>query len=224
MVNLNKLIVIEGAGDGVGKSTQYVLLRDALIKEGYKVTTHHFPSYDKPYATGVIEYLDGNFGAMEDLPIYFINNLYSHDRAIMWYKELKQAYKEGNTLLLDRYTTSSLIYQTANLERLEDKKEFIDYITDYEYNKLGIREPDQVVFLHAPFELLTEIRLKRVQNDGVMNDIHERNMEYMKKVYETSMFMADYLKWDKIDCSVNNKLRTIGDIHKDVYQLVKAKK
>lgn len=44
MINLNKVIVIEGAGDGVGKSTQFVLLRDQLVKEGYKVTKHHFPS------------------------------------------------------------------------------------------------------------------------------------------------------------------------------------
>lgn len=221
MVNLNKLIVIEGAGDGVGKSTQYVLLRNSLIKEGYQITTHHFPSYDSPFARGVEDYLNGYFGNMEELPIYFINNLYSHDRAVMWHKELKYAYKAGNTLLLDRYTTSSLIYQTANLENVEDKKEFINYITDYEYNKLGIREPDQVIFLHAPFELLTEIRLKRTQNDGVINDIHEQNMEYMKKVYETSMFIADYLNWDKIDCSLCDKLRSIEDIHKDVYALVK---
>lgn len=221
MVNLNKLIVIEGAGDGVGKSTQYVLLRDSLVKEGYKVTTHHFPSYDYPYGQGVTEYLKGNFGDMEELSIYFINNLYSHDRAVMWHKMLKQAYKEGNTLLLDRYTTSSLIYQTANLEKLEDKKEFINYITDYEYNKLGIKAPDQVVFLHASFDLLTQIRLNRTQNDGVMNDIHERNVEYMKRVYESAMFMADYLNWDKVDCSSNGKLRSIDDIHKDVYALVK---
>lgn len=43
MVNLNKLIVIEGACDGVGKTTQYALLKQSLIKDGYIVNTHHFP-------------------------------------------------------------------------------------------------------------------------------------------------------------------------------------
>ena len=69
--------------------------------------------------------------------------------------------------------------------------------------------------------MLTEIRLKRTSNDGIINDIHEQNMEYMKKVYETSMFIADYLKWDKVDCSLCGKLKSIEDIHKEVYTLVK---
>lgn len=224
MVNLNKLIVIEGACDGVGKTTQYSLLKQSLIKDGYIVNTHHFPSYGNFYAKGVEEYLNGDFGSIESLSPYFINNLYSHDRAITWHKELKEAYKKGNTILLDRYTTSSLIYQTAAMDNIKDKCEFIDYITDYEYNKLKIKEPDQVIFLYAPFDLLTDIRLKRTQNDGIINDIHERDIEFMKKVYTTSMFIADYLKWEKIDCSQNNKLRTIDDIHKDIYQLVKNKK
>ena len=40
------LIVIEGACDGIGKSTQYNLLKERLKKEGSKVICHHFPSYD----------------------------------------------------------------------------------------------------------------------------------------------------------------------------------
>ena len=40
-----KLIVIEGACDGMGKSTQHLLLRERLVKENYTVDFHHFPSY-----------------------------------------------------------------------------------------------------------------------------------------------------------------------------------
>ena len=38
-----KLIVIEGACDGIGKSTQYKMLCDRLISEGNEVVSHHFP-------------------------------------------------------------------------------------------------------------------------------------------------------------------------------------
>ena len=48
--------------------------------------------------------------------------------------------------MLDRYTTSSVIYQSALIEDIELKKAFIDYITDFEYNKIGIKEPDKVIF------------------------------------------------------------------------------
>ena len=47
---------------------------------------------------------------------------------------------EGKIILLDRYTTSSLIYQSALIENLDDKKDFIKYVVDFEYNKLGVKE------------------------------------------------------------------------------------
>ena len=40
-----KLFVVEGACDGIGKSTQYALLREKLEQNGEQVVTHHFPSY-----------------------------------------------------------------------------------------------------------------------------------------------------------------------------------
>ncbi len=72
------------------------------------------------------------------------------DRAVTWNTILKPAYEQSKAIVLDRYTTSSLIYQAALIEDIEQRKDFIDYITDFEYNKLGIQKPDHVVFLYAP--------------------------------------------------------------------------
>ena len=66
--------------------------------------------------------------------------------------------------MLDRYTTSSLIYQSALIDNIEEKKKFIDYVCDFEYNKLGIVKPDVVIFLYASFDLVTKIREKRNKN------------------------------------------------------------
>lgn len=41
-MNQGRLIVIEGACDGVGKTTQFRLLKENLIKDGEQVITHHF--------------------------------------------------------------------------------------------------------------------------------------------------------------------------------------
>ena len=46
----------------------------------------------------------------------------------------------------------------------------------------------------------------------------------MRKVYESAMFIADYLSWDQIQCNYGNKMREIEDIHEEVYQLVKKSK
>ena len=216
-----KLIVVEGSCDGIGKSTQYDLLGKELLNAGEDVVTHHFPSYGTYQGRAVEEYLSGEFGSPSELSPYFVNSLYALDRVLTWQKELKEYYDNGSIILLDRYTTSSLIYQSALMDSYEDKIKFIDYVCDFEYEKLGIKMPDKVIFLHAPFELVTRMREERSNNEGIINDIHERDLEFMKRVYDNSMFIADYLNWDLIECSKGEKMASIEEIHEKVYSLVR---
>lgn len=218
-----KLIVFEGACDGIGKTTQFEKLSEHLESDGKIIARHHFPTYDRYYGEPVVKYLAGEFGKPSELSPYFINALYAVDRAVAWYSELKPLFDKGEFVLLDRYTTSSLIYQSALIEDLGKKKEFIDFVTDFEYNKIGIKKPDSVIFLEAPFDLVTELRKDRKQNDGVANDIHERDMEFMRKVYKSALFVADYLGWDQVKCNDGDKMRPIEDIHEDVYKLIKKR-
>ena len=67
------------------------------------------------------------------------------------------------------------------------------------------------------------MRNARKQNDGIVNDIHESNLDFMKKVYESAMFIADYLSWDRVQCNDGNKMRSIEDINEEVYRLVKKR-
>lgn len=224
MVKVGKLIVIEGATDGMGKTTQIERLKDHLKADGEKISTHHFPTYYSYQGKGVEKYLAGDYGTPEDLSPYFINNLYAYDRAITWRSKLKELYNKGRTILLDRYTTSSLIYQSALIEGTTKKKEFLDYVIDFEYNKLGIQKPDVVIFMHAPFELVEKMRAARIENEGIANDIHERNLEFLHKVYDNSMFVAEYLGWAMIDCATSDgkKMRSIESIHKDIYKKIRT--
>lgn len=218
-----KLIVIEGACDGIGKSTQFQLLNDRLIRECYKVYNHHFPTYGTIQGYLVEEYLKGNLGKKEELSPYLIHMLCAVDRGITWNNELKEQYESGKIILLDRYTTSSIIYQAALIEDIEERKKFINYVTNYEYNKLGIKEPDKTIFLSADFDVVTKLRNERKNNDGIEDDIHEKDIEFMKKVYGNAIFCAEYLGWDIVNCSDKEKMRSIEEIHEDVYKLVKKK-
>lgn len=222
-MNIKKLIVMEGACDGIGKTTQFNLLRERLVNEGKNVVSHHFPSYNTYQGVPVEKYLNGEYGSPKELSPYFINSLYALDRAITWKTDLKEKYENNNTILLDRYTTSSIIYQSSLIEDLDERKKFIDYICDFEYNKLEIKEPDQVLFLYAPFDVVTNMRNKRKENEGIINDIHERDLDFMKKVYDNAMFVADYLNWDMINCSTANEMNSIEEIHEKVYKKVKDK-
>ena len=88
-------------------------------------------------------------------------------------------------------------------------------------NRLGIPEPDLVIFLHAPFELINELKSKRKENDGVQNDIHERDLEFMKNVSDTSISIADKFNWSYVECMENNQMKSVQDIHENIYKLVK---
>ena len=216
-----KLVVLDGACDGIGKTTQSDLLCKRLENDGEQIFKHHFPSYGTPQGEKVEKYLRGEYGKPSDLDPYFINSLYAYDRNITWHTVLKPQYELGKIILLDRYTTSSLIYQSALIEDLNKKKKFIDDVIHYEYEELGIKAPDKVIFLYAPYYLVTEMRKARKQNEGVTNDIHERDNSFMEKVYDSAMFVADYLSWDKVQCNNGNEMRDIEDIHEEVYSLIK---
>lgn len=216
-----KLIVFEGACDGIGKSTQFELLYKKFESEGKHLVHHHFPSYNTYHGTPVEKYLSGEFGSPAELSPYFINSLYAVDRAITWNTKLKPMYEAGSYILLDRYTTSSIIYQSALIEDIEERKRFIDYVEDFEYNKMGIKKPDKVIFLWAPFEVVTKMRNERKSNEGIINDIHESNLDFMKHVYDNANFVAKYLGWDIVDCSNGNEMKEIEEIHEIIYDLFK---
>lgn len=224
MKQAGKLFVIEG-NDGVGKSTQIAQLESRLKSDGLKIASHHFPTYYSYQGKGVEKYLAGEYGKPEDLSPYFINSLYAYDRAITWRIKLQQLYDKGRTILLDRYTTSSLIYQSTPIDDIKAKNQFLDYVSDFEYRKLGIREPDIVFFLAAPFDLITKMREQRAENDGIKNDVHERDHELLRKVNENALYVAEYLHWNIIDCSTtdHNNIRSIEDIHQEIYQTLKSK-
>lgn len=213
-----KLIVIEGACDGIGKSTQFELLKERLLKEGKKVICHHFPSYDLYQGLGVTKYLKGEYGKIVSLSPYFINNLYAYDRMITWQEKLKEAYLKGDIILLDRYTTSSLIYQSASFKDAHLKKQFIKNIEDFEYEKLGLPRPDMVLFLEAPFDLVKKMRQER--NEHQEEDIHEKNEAFLKEVYESALFLADFSSWTKIKCYQKEEMKSIVEIHEEIYKEV----
>ena len=220
---MGKIIVFEGACDGIGKTTQDNLLCEKLIKDGYKIFRYKFPSYGEKQAQDVEKYLKGEYGDPKTLDPKLVHSFYANDRKVTWNKLLKEKYAEDYILILDRYVTSSLIYQSSVVKEESSKKEIIDYMANVEYNINEVAKPDVVIFLYADYSLAKKMREERKDNAGIKNDVHEKDDTYMRNVYNSSLFVADYCKFDKIKCDSNGKMLKKEEISNEIYKLVKKR-
>ena len=60
----------------------------------------------------------------------------------------------------------------------------------------------------------------REQETNTHADIHEQDLEYLARCRETGRTAADFYHWHVIDCVKDGKMRSIEDIHEEIYQLV----
>lgn len=222
-MNKGMLVVIEGACDGIGKTTQFNMLIDKLKKDGIKIYTHHFPSYGTVQGARVEKFLKGEYGNPGDLSPYFVNELYAYDRFYTWENELKKYYDDGYLILLDRYTTSSIIYQSVFIKDKDEKNKFIDYVIKYEYEENKIKKPDLVIFLKAPYDLVRKLKNSRIDNEGIVNDVYEKDDILMEDIYNNAIYISNYLNWNIVDCSDGNNFKDKDTISEEVYRLVKKK-
>ena len=148
---MGRLIIIEG-GDGSGKATQTALLKERLLKEGYKVKSVSFPNYDSPAAMPVKMYLAGDFGKKpSDVNPFVASSLYAVDRFASFRMDWQNFYEEGGIILADRYTTSNMVHQMVKYEDPAERKAFLDWLEDFEFVKFGLPRPDAVLFTgYAP--------------------------------------------------------------------------
>ena len=64
---------------------------------------------------------------------------------------------------------------------------------------------------------------KLEKGEAVEGDIHENNLEFLKKVYDSAIFVAKYLNWDIIDCSDGNRMKSPEEIHEEINHLLKKR-
>ena len=64
------------------------------------------------------------------------------------------------------------------------------------------------------------MRSKRLDNEGVKNDVYERDNKLMKRIYDNSSFVSKYLKFDIVKCDTDGKLKDIEDIQNDIRKIV----
>ena len=218
---MGKLIVIEGT-DGSGKSTQFRLLTEALRKQGQEFRQLVFPQYAEPSSALIRMYLGGEFGSHpSDVNAYAASAFYAVDRYASYKKVWGTWYEEGGLVLSDRYTTSNAVHQ-ASKEEGENQKAFLNWLYEFEYDKLGLPRPDLTIYLDVPTDFTEKMLRSREQNTNTSADIHEQDTEYLATCRRTGRAAAAFYGWTVIDCVKDGAMRSIEDIHEEICRHVMA--
>ncbi len=217
---MGKLIVIEGT-DGSGKSTQFRLLSQHLEADGVAFKHIVFPRYDQESSALIRMYLGGEFGDKPaDVNAYAASSFYAVDRFASYKMDWGEFYEDGGVVLSDRYTTSNAVHQTSK-EKEENREVFLEWLYDFEYNKLGLPRPDLTIYLDVPTDFTEKLLRHRERNTNTKADIHEKDMQYLATCRQTGRQAAQFYNWTVINCVKDGAMRSIEDIHNEIYALVK---
>ncbi len=223
-------VVIEGT-DGSGKGTQFRIALERLSKEGVAFETADFPQYDKPSSYFVREYLNGKYGSAADVSPRVASLFYALDR----YDEapaIRKWLSAGKLVVSNRYTTSNIGHQGAKANGEAERAAMISYIEELEFGQMAIPKPDTVLLLSMhPFvaQQLIARKERRGYLNGKSHDIHEEDIDHLRKASESYLFAAKRDRsWTVIDCmkpgvdertlldpavSPLEKVKTIEEIH-----------
>ncbi len=217
---MGKLIVIEGT-DGSGKSTQFKLLTETMARENVAFQKLVFPQYAEESSALIRMYLGGQFGSSPaDVNAYAASAFYAVDRYASYKKVWGQWYENGGLVLSDRYTTSNAVHQ-ASKEPAQTRGEFLRWLYEFEYEKLGLPRPDLTIYLDVPTAYTEKLLRSREAATDTHADIHEQDMAYLATCREMGRAAAQFYGWTVIDCVRDGAMRSIEDIHSEILRHVR---
>ncbi len=191
------IIVIEG-GEGAGTSTQIKRVYEYLIDKGIPAVKKSYP--DKTNEIGKMIYQMLNSGFKYNLDFQFL--LYAIDMV----KDREELKDNSKIFLLGRYFTSTITYQVVKGFPLEKALKFAE--------EFEIPKPDLVIYIDVPVEVGIE---RKKQAKGKL-DVHESDIEFLKKVREKYLEHAKnntFGKW-----VVVNGNKSIEEVTQDIIDII----
>lgn len=211
-------VVFEGL-DSSGKKTQANMLMEKLGREGKVAELVDFPAYKTPFGSLVAKYLRGEYGPLEAIPPEIPSLLFALDR-YQFKDGLFHSLGEGKVIIANRYTQSNIGFQGAKLQP-EERADFIRWIEAVESR---LPRADIVIFLDMPPDSAHNLghAQRRDYLKGKKCDIHERDVEYQKRVREAYLQIARKEKWQVISCvDEKGSLKKPSQIHGEIWDKLK---
>ena len=123
-------------------------------------------------------------------------------------------------MISDRYTTSNAVHQ-AGKEPEDSRQSFLKWLYEFEYDHLGLPRPDLTLYLDVPTDFTEKLLRAREQDTHTQADIHEQDTAYLATCRRMGAFAADYYGWTVISCVRDGKMRSMDDIHEEIYRHVR---
>ncbi|MEX0895568.1 MAG: dTMP kinase [Patescibacteria group bacterium] len=197
------LITLEG-GEGGGKTTQIVRLRDKLTKAGYEVI-----ALREPGGTTISEQIRKVVLSAKNAGIAYTTEvlLFQAARAQIYREIVLPSLKAGKIVLIDRSRDSSVVYQ--GMVR-GFGRELIEQLNDISTKKTY---PDITFLLDVPVQL----GLKRRAADGGSNRMEMEDTDFHEQVRQAYLQLAkedDSDRWRVIDAE-----QSINDIADELWEV-----
>ena len=215
---MGKFIAIDGL-DGSGKGTQTDILVERLKKEGKKVRVLSFPMYENDSSLFARMYLDGKFGSNpSDTNAFAASMFFACDRYISYKTDWIKDIEDPDTYVIaNRYSSANAVHQLSKLP-YEEWDEFLSWLWDFEFSKLGLPMPDHIVYLEVHPDVSLSLVRSRSEETGRKIDIHENDKDYMFKCYDAALYVSKALDWVQISCVKDGKMRTREDVAEEIYK------
>lgn len=98
--------------------------------------------------------------------------------------------------------------------------EYLDWLFDFEYKKIGIPAPDKVIFLDMPVAVSQRLMTERYKGDENKKDVHEANVEFLNACREAALYAADRCDWEIVSCAENGEPLSVEEINNTVYKIL----
>ena len=199
MTATGKLIAVEGI-DGSGKRTQVDLLNNALTSRGHQTFVTGFPIYDSWFGKMVGEFLNGEFGPLEEVDPHFTALLYAGDR-FEAREQMLEGLAAGKIVLADRYIGSNMAHQTARVAA-DERADFLKWIEHLEYQIYGLPRESLVIYLRVPpVEAQRLIAQKSARTyTPATHDLQEGNLRHLEHAAEIYDDLAKRANWVSVQC------------------------
>ena len=87
---------------------------------------------------------------------------------------------------------------------------------------MELPKPDLVLYLDIDVDTARRQMERRQAATDTRADIHEKDLQYLAECLEAGHYAAEHYGWTRVRCVERGEMRSVEDIHGEVFSAVQA--